>query len=159
MQASQRLAIEIVNDFLQQTPVDLNGMAQAMGLEVLEDRGFSDEISGMIERRSDGKFRIRVNARHHPNRKRFTLAHEIAHYVLHRDLIGTGVTDNALYRSTTLSDSLESQANRYAAGLLMPEGLVRQKRREGMLSYAQMAEVFGVSPDAARIRLRELRVG
>jgi Zn-dependent peptidase ImmA (M78 family) len=34
---------------------------------------------------------------HHPNRQRFTLAHEIAHYVLHRDLVENGIVDDTMY--------------------------------------------------------------
>ena len=32
-------------------------------------------------------------------RQRFTIAHKIAHFILHREAIGDGIVDDALYRS------------------------------------------------------------
>lgn len=153
-----RAPIEIVAPFLERAPVDLGGMAAALGVQVVHDRALAPDISGKIERSGNG-FRIVINGTHGPLRQRFTLAHEIAHYVLHRDLIGDGVTDDAMYRSARLSDEYERQANRYAADLLMPARLVRAAWRDGVRSYADMAERFDVSAEAARIRMRDLRLG
>lgn len=151
------LPVEIVGRFLNSAPVDLDGMARAIGLEVAE-RCFDDpDVAGMIEC-AGRTYRISLNGTDSPRRRRFTLAHEIAHYILHRDLIGDGITDRGLYRSR-LSDAIERQANRYAANLLMPSGLVRAAWREGDCSIAGMAARFHVSEDAARIRLKELGYG
>ncbi|BAE52557.1 ImmA/IrrE family metallo-endopeptidase [Paramagnetospirillum magneticum] len=158
-QAEKRSAIEIVSDFMSSAPVDLDAMARALGLDVTLDAEIPPDVSGKIERVAGGRFRVSINQKHHANRRRFTLAHEIAHYVLHRDLIGTGVTDNAMYRSANLSDEQEVQANRFAAGLLMPADVVRRKWSEGIRSDAEMAKEFRVSPAAARIRIDELRLG
>ncbi|MBF0307061.1 MAG: ImmA/IrrE family metallo-endopeptidase [Alphaproteobacteria bacterium] len=155
---NRQLAIEVVSEFMKSAPVDLNGLVNRLGLEVIFDRGLDNGISGIIERTSRG-FRIRINAKHHPNRQRFTLAHEIAHYVLHRDLIETSVTDTALYRSEALSDDMERQANNFAAGLIMPASLVRGKWEEGLTTEQGMAAAFQVSSEAARIRMKELRLG
>ena len=107
-------------------PVDVRGLATALGLKVVEDR-LSPNVSGKIERDwfADDAFVITVNASHSETRKRFTIAHEIAHFVLHRDQIGDGVTDDGMYRSETLSTSVERQANQYAADILMPWNLVQ----------------------------------
>ena len=151
------LPVEIVSRFLNSAPVDLDGMARALGL-VVEERWFDEaDTAGMIER-AGRTYRISLNHMDSPRRKRFTLAHEIAHYILHRDLIGDGITDRGLYRSR-LSDTIERQANRYAANLLMPSGLVRAAWREGDCSVAGMAARFNVSEEAARIRLSELGYG
>jgi predicted transcriptional regulator len=154
----RKAPIEIVDPFLDRAPVDLDAMARALGMEVRRDRTLPDDVSGKIERSGSG-YRIALNGRHGVRRQRFTLAHEIAHYVLHRDLIGDGVTDSAMYRSAHLSDDVESQANRYAADLLMPAKLVRAAWREGVVSFADMAARFDVSMDAAAIRMRDLRLG
>lgn len=153
-----RTPSEVVNDFLHVAPVDLNGMAGALGLSVVQDRSLPNEISGRIERVGTDGFRITVNGRHPLNRRRFTLAHEIGHYVLHRDLIGDGITDDALYRSA-LNDDFERQANRFAADVLMPARLVREAFRAGIRSFVALAKHFLVSADAARIRMQEMRLG
>jgi hypothetical protein len=82
-------------------PVDLLGMADELGLTVAFSHSLPTGVSGRIYRsgKARGGFAIDVNATESATRQRFTLAHEIAHYVLHRDLIGDSVSDDALYRS------------------------------------------------------------
>jgi predicted transcriptional regulator len=157
--ADQKTPVEIVGSFLDRVPVDLEGMARSLGLGVQRDPDMPSDISGKIEKAGAG-YRITVNGKHPPQRQRFTLAHEIAHYVLHRDLIGDGVIDNAMYRSARLSDEIERQANRYAADLLMPAVAVRRLfRREGVRSLADLSERFDVSREAVNIRLKDLGYG
>lgn len=149
--------VEIVGSFLESAPVDLAGMAQALGLSLQKNFGWSDNTSGSIERMGES-YTIRINGNDSPTRARFTLAHEIAHYILHRDLIGDGITDDALYRSS-LSNYIETQANQYAASLLMPARLMREKWRQGLRAIHEFASAFGVSSKAAEIRMKELRLG
>jgi Zn-dependent peptidase ImmA (M78 family) len=152
------LPVEVVGRFLNKAPVDLLAIAQALGLQV-ETVWFDEDhdAAGKIER-SGQTYTVSINALDNARRQRFTLAHEIAHYVLHRDLIGDGITDRGLYRSR-LSDAIETQANRYAANLLMPAALVRTAWRDGNRSLTGVAELFNVSTEAARIRLQELGLG
>lgn len=154
------LPVEIVGRFLNTAPVDLDGIAHELGIPVDIDIHLLEDVSGKIERAigTPSGCRITINGRDHKNRQRFTLAHEIAHFVLHRDLIGDGVQDDAMYRSRLRSE-LETQANRYAADILMPAKLMREKWRQGMTSFAGMAAAFGVSMDAARIRMEARRLG
>lgn len=147
--------VQIAGRFLDSAPVDLDGMARAMGLRVERSPFLPDDISGKIERAGDG-YRITVNARHSDTRQRFTLAHEIAHYVLHRDLIGDGIVDDGMYRSGLRSD-LETQANRFAADLVMPAPLLwRIFHREAVRDLASLTARFGVSEEAMRIRLKSI---
>lgn len=152
-----RSPTDIVSDFVRYYPVNLEGLAAALGIYIVEDPFLDDSISGKIEKLPDHPiaYKITLNGKHHRNRKRFTLAHEIAHYVLHRDLIGDGITDNAMYRSV-LGDSFERQANRYAANLLMPASLVLGLWNEGHRSPEDLARLLDVSKAAATIRLKEV---
>jgi Zn-dependent peptidase ImmA (M78 family) len=129
-------------------------MAQSLGLIVKETLDWGDDISGSIQKLGH-TFLIKINANHAPTRRRFTLAHEIAHYVLHRDLIGDGITDNALYRSDQ-PGFIETQANSYAANILMPSKLIRSAWEGGLRTKEAIGERFIVSPQAARIRLETL---
>lgn len=148
------LPMEVVARHVDSAPVDLDAMAAELGLTVIRSKSLGGDVSGSIRRSRTG-FIVRVNADHPVTRQRFTLAHEIGHFVLHRDLIGDGITDDALYRST-LGGDIETQANRFAADILMPARLVRQVWREGERSLVGLTERFGVSEDAMRIRLRSL---
>jgi Zn-dependent peptidase ImmA (M78 family) len=155
-QASQPNAtnpMSIAASFFHTAPVDLEKMAGALGLSVNMNAKLPADVSGSIIR-SDRSYRIDVNSTHSFNRKRFTLAHEIAHYLLHRDLIGDGIQDNALYRSR-LSDFIEIQANKLAAQMLMPAPLVRDVYRV-VKSLVGLTAAFQVSEEAMRIRLKEL---
>lgn len=148
------LPVEVVSRFLKSAPVDLDAMASALGLKVGISAFEDPEVAGNIERTGDG-YRISLNAHDPARRQRFTLAHEIGHYILHRDLIGDGITDRGLYRSR-LTTAIERQANRYAANLLMPAQLVFDAWHEGVNSLPALSARFNVSEKAAEIRLDEL---
>jgi Zn-dependent peptidase ImmA (M78 family) len=149
---------EIIRPFLEEVPVRIATMARALGLEV-KSATLRPRISGQIQPTSNSPsgYRIRVNRHEAKTRQRFTIAHEIAHYLLHRDFIGDGIEDTILYRST-LSDPREAEANRMAAQLLMPEpAIISSLRRHGGRAKpnvaAIMAEEFDVSEAAMRIRI------
>lgn len=148
---------DIVDKFKNAAPVDLVGMARALKIGVDLNATFKDpNTSGSIRRLRDGSYLISVNKDHSDNRKRFTLAHEISHFLLHRDIIDQrGLVDDAMYRSGA-SRNEEFQANRLAAELLMPEGLVKSFCKAGLTSPPLIAKVFGASEEAARIRLSQL---
>jgi len=149
---------EIVDSFLREAPIRLSALASALGLRVISaklPKGISGEIRPDPETRSG--FSIRVNMGDPARRQRFTVAHEIGHYLLHRDEIGDGITDDVLYRST-LSDSREAQANRLAADLLMPPQLVshwteKARNLQGDNFVSFLSDKFNVSAAAMKIRL------
>jgi Zn-dependent peptidase ImmA (M78 family) len=117
-------------------------------------------VSGMICRdtstESPGGYRIYVNANDVYTRQRFTIAHEFAHYLLHRDKIGDGITDDAMYRSDKMTTQDEFAANNKAADLLMPRKLVMRSISEGTQSADALAKTFEVSVPAMEVRLRYL---
>lgn len=137
-------------------PVDVEGIATALGINVFRTN-LGPTISGSLMRNHPRKgvsgFSILVNSIDAPTRQRFTIAHELAHYILHRDLIETGVTDDTMYRSAELKDYLETQADKTAADILMPVRLVKNWAvRRNRISL--LAAAFDVSPQSMGIRLR-----
>ena len=160
MNLSEKL--EIVNEFRESVPVDVEGLARALGLVV--HRAFlSDDLSGMLAPMGEGTYRITVNAHHPPTRQRFTIAHELGHFLLHKHLIGSGVDDDGVYRSTSagvykniaIGPKEETEANKVATTILMPYDLIeRFKKDEGVDTPKRLAEAFGVSEHAMSIRLR-----
>lgn len=84
------------------------------------------------------------------------MAHEIAHFALHRDLIESGIIDDTMYRSE-LSDVYEVQANKMAADILMPIRLVKKQRELLGGDVGALARVFQVSQASMKIRLDGLR--
>lgn len=146
----------IVRRHQDSAPVPTVAIAEEMGLKVYRSGGWSDNISGMIRRDAkyggDSGYAIFVNAQHAEVRRRFTIAHEIGHFVLHGTLIGDGVQDDALYRSG-LSGTVEAQANKFAADLLMPWHLVNAAVESGLDDIPSLATKFNVSWSAMAIRI------
>ena len=119
---------------------------------------FSDNrVSGKIEKNDEhggeSGYAIYVNASHPPTRRRFTIAHEIAHFIRHQENIGDGVVEDALYRSAAFTSKMETEANELAADILMPWTLLNAKLQNGMTEIEELARYFEVSEQAMAIRL------
>jgi Zn-dependent peptidase ImmA (M78 family) len=147
-----------IRQIQQDIPVRLSALAEALGVTVKASTlppGISGEIRP--DATQPGHFVIRVNRHDIPERQRFTVAHELGHFLLHRDQIGDGIRDDVLYRSS-LSDRREAEANRIAADILMPDELIgRVLERAELLSVDDipkyLAKQFQVSEAAMKIRL------
>lgn len=63
-------------------PVPVDRVAELLGV-IVKFFPLDKELSGMIFIRNDHPI-IGVNSLHHPNRQRFTIAHELGHFLLHR---------------------------------------------------------------------------
>lgn len=133
---------------LKRIPFDVEGLAASIGVQV-EYLPLAEDISGFLRRR-DGEWLIGVNSLHHRNRQRFTLAHELGHYFLHRDI--GGFEDRALFRREMHLDRRENEANGFAAKLLMPETEFRTFVVSQDASIDLLAHHFGVSSAAAKYR-------
>lgn len=149
--------MKIVQEHQMTIPVNVNAIAQALGLVVIVENGWKDDrLSGKIVRvnkdMASSGYAIYVNGKHSLQRQRFTIAHEIAHFILHKELIGDGISDDALYRSG-LSNAQEFMANKTAADILMPWHFVNRRLKEGIDSVEGMAREFDVSGSAMSIRL------
>lgn len=96
-------------------------------------------------------------------RLRFTCAHELAHWVLHKKLY-SGTGDVAAYNGNVSSDEshgiIERQADTLASALLMPLPQIKKcfyRLRIGRTDeqlIVEMANIFEVSKQAMQIRLK-----
>jgi len=111
----------IILKYQNEFPIKIGAMAKELGI-VVKRATLKPGLSGVI-REVGGTIVAKINRHDSLERQRFTLAHEIAHFLLHRDKIGDGIEDTMLFRSS-LSDSLEAEANRLAADLIMPFSLI-----------------------------------
>ena len=145
-------------------PVPVDRIAKAMGISV-RYAPLEDELSGMAFIK-DGVRVIAVNALHHPNRQRFTIAHELGHHVLHAPMLAAGVhVDKVIMRrdmlSATGTDDNEIEANTFASELLMPRDLIAPVVDQfvDLNDEAQLSAVarrFRVSTAALQFRLVSL---
>lgn len=158
----EKSEMKIVARHLAKAPVDLEAIFAELGIGY-EERWMDDGASGSITRNGDG-FIVAVNALESKNRQRFTAAHELAHYLLHRDLLGDGKRMNRhvdnLYGDErpdclVFKRSHEIEANRIAAQIVMPKKLLEQEHASNPDAGA-LANKFGVSKAAMDIRLKTL---
>ncbi|WP_392338757.1 ImmA/IrrE family metallo-endopeptidase [Loktanella salsilacus] len=115
-----------------------------------------DGIDAYIKELSPGRYEIGVNSKHSQTRQKFSMAHEYAHYRLHKDnLAELAEGERILHRSDDWN-TIEQQANSFAAEILMPEDQFREEIRRTGGSISELAEKFGVSPLALRYRAKNL---
>lgn len=155
---------DIVRKYGNTLPVPIISVANDQGIDVYETDEFKDDESGSIQKEGE-KFVIYVNSKHSPARKRFTIAHEIGHFLLHSDKLETKehidqVRRPVLMRSKTSKANkeelnMERDADEAAASILMPEAEFKKIWTESK-TVAEIAEIFNVSESAATVRAGKL---
>jgi predicted transcriptional regulator len=154
---------------IQAAPVDVEQVASALRLRVVhEDLG--EDVSGLLVSRGRSAG-IAVKRGDAPVRRRFTIAHEIGHFVLghhiqRNEMVHADQHHQVIYRSQSASqglDPLEVQANQFAASLLMPAKIIREevaslRKPLQEADVKALAQRFRVSEQAMTIRLTTLNL-
>ena len=109
------------------------------------------EIDGIIKW-DHGNAKILINDSYNPTRKTFTLAHELGHFLLHPEVDKLRI-DKFNYRDDTQESRQETEANYFAASLLMPKDEF-VKVVSVVEDISAVAKYFGVSEIAVKNRLR-----
>lgn len=150
-----------IQDHQLDATVPIGALAASFGIRI-KVSNLGPGNSGQIS--CDGNdYLIKVNRFEAKERQRYTIAHEIAHFLLHRDIIDSspdGIVDNVLYRSGA-SKQIEYEANRLASDILMPQSSIEQKLRElggrvSEMAIEVMARDFKVSRAAMEVRLQNV---
>jgi len=141
---------------------EVEDMTVAPGLE--DER--STNVSGLL---LTGPGEIWVNAaeaRKWAGRKRFTICHELGHYVIHQDEVEATVFCRRVEvveldseedgPSVGLGTELEREADAFAAAMLMPASLISERRVALGDDVAALCLEFGASEKAMRYRLEAL---
>lgn len=132
-------------------PVSVEKVAEKVGFKIIPFE-FHDELSGVLKK---DKAVIGVNKKHHPLRQRFSIAHELGHYLLgHEELNDESFVDERFDKPIPR----EKEANIFAAALLMPKKSVTDSVKKHGLDIKKMAKLFQVSEQAMTIRLLELNL-
>ena len=134
-------------------PVAIVGLCKQFGVTATKDDDMERSVCGLIRKNKGGSFHILYNGRDSITRQRFTVAHELAHFLLHKHDLGDEYPENVFFRGG-LSNKKEIEANRLAAKILMPgDAIDRYTLGRKSLSLHDMAATFGVSPQAMAIRM------
>ena len=128
----------------------------------LQESDLKEDVSGLFILKN-GIANILYNKSQSHHRQRFTIAHEIGHFILHKLPLSMNKKDFKLYRnleSSTGEVKKEREANAFAANLLMPEQFISNEinnapdNTKNAIEY--LANVFKVSEQAMTFRLANL---
>lgn len=156
----------IANGKLTQAPVKLEDITKDLSV-VIREYDFNEDVSGVLVVDEDGTGRIGYNPKESPNRIRFSIAHELGHYVLHSNKTKGVFMDKLMFRKNIKlynrrEEQIEIEANYFAANLLMPKQMVIDAVNK--LDYLdddddnikKLADLFQVSVSAMTYRLINL---
>lgn len=146
----EEIALDILSSSKQLTiPINLDEISKLLELDVIYFP-FPDEISGLLKKEVGV---IGINENQHSNRQRFTLAHEIGHYILgHKIISNEDMVDDTL---TDTSQTPEREANYFASAILMPRIKLKEEYKKTP-SVKELSKLFEVSEQAMTIRVLEL---
>jgi Zn-dependent peptidase ImmA (M78 family) len=115
--------------------------------------------AGSIQIRDEHDFEIFIAEHTGPLRDRFTIAHELGHYVLHYVLpLRQKKPTGPIQATRSGSGRVEWEANWFAAALLMPEKSFKKAFSAEEGDLIAVADKFGVSERAAEIRALVLKL-
>ncbi len=127
-------------------PIPIEKVAELFSIKVIPYPNFPDNISGTITKKGDLLI-IGVNSNHAVVRQRFTIAHELGHFLLGHEL-GEKIIDDVFDKPT----DKEKEANNFAAEILMPKNLLAQDILK-KIKIPELAKKYMVSEQAMSIRL------
>lgn len=142
----------LINNDMLKVPVDVLKLARLNNIKVYQgDLNLDKKISGVIRYDKAIKaFEILVNKNDPPVRQRFTIAHELGHFFLHKDILeNEKIHIDTMYR---MPEDKEKEVDYFAGALLMNKILL-EKMYEKNTSITQLAEIFKVSVSAMTVRL------
>lgn len=142
---------------VEKAPVPVEKVAELFAIKIIP-YDFPESFSGLIKE-VNGQMVIGVNKKHHPNRQRFTISHEMAHYLLgHSVDHSIGLTNDVFVNNqSVLEVNKEREANVFAGELLMPTVILTTdvKKLKGKTKIPDLAKMYEVSEQAMSIRLLE----
>ena len=152
----EALAQTILDDTFQgnkKLPIDIREVVKKQGLQIVVGAFDNSDIIGSYDRATKT---IQISENENYQRTSFTIAHEIGHFLLHAHK-----DKEVFYRADAnlqeQDKDEETEANWFAASLLMPKDQVKRFRM-WLSTIDKLADIFGVSKIAMNYRLKNLRI-
>lgn len=159
-----------IKQYLSNAPVNVEAIIRCWGIELDKNAELPEGFAGEIRKKQDGGYKISVNKKDHYYRQRFTMAHELGHFMYHTIKMGDlGTMDSVKYKSldnSNIGDQEEIEANKFGASILMPEDLIIKHALEKKViidneinedGLKEIAKIFGVSYQAMEFRIKTLK--
>lgn len=138
-------------------PTDVDKIVQFMGGEI-KDNPNPWDIEAQVTK-TGNSFQILLTNDTSRRRKKFSIAHELGHIILHSGFLNPDIWKQVpegvnFYRIGT--GKIEYEANDFAAALLMPQDVFREEAAKclinGYYNIEFLAQKFDVSIEAVKVR-------
>ena len=142
MSPAAQLASLLAQQFVKTSPVDLTQLCEDLGLRIQEvsARGFDGALV-RSKGRQKGIVAVKTSIRE-ASRKRFTIAHEIGHFVLpHHRLLKNVCEEKKIDSFDSKLNRPEVEANEFASELLLPSVILRKRFNLAEFSLSRISEV------------------
>ncbi len=141
---------------IESVPVPIEKILETFNIQIA--KAPSKEFSGILIRKSEGAM-VGINSSEPKTRQRFSLGHELGHFLLHesKDTFVDHRNTNSATRTTR-----EQEADMFAAALLMPRNLLKKDIKEipgGTFTEEKvklLADKYDVSEPAMKFRILNL---
>ena len=155
----------LINNNLYTAGFDIKELANSLKIQLIAEN-MSADVAGFFVMKNNIPV-ISYNKKANARRTRFTIAHEIGHFLLHSKTqpIFIDKTPTTVYFRNSVSTTgeilKEREANAFAAALLMPQALIAQEighisGRDVEQVITELARKFDVSDQAMSFRLSNL---
>jgi Zn-dependent peptidase ImmA (M78 family) len=165
----EKIAADILGDVtIESLPIKVDRIAKDRGLSI-KPSDLGDDVSGVLVI-SESTSAIGYNHKESGVRQRFTIAHELGHYELHKHQMNLFIDKKeytVLFRDANSKEGkykFEREANAFAAALLMPEKLVLDAINKYHFHITEdtevkkLAKMFDVSMAAMTLRILNLNL-
>jgi Zn-dependent peptidase ImmA (M78 family) len=143
-------------------PIPVEDIAKDLDIKI--SYAPSEEYSGILIRKEDGGTLMGINSLENPSRMRFTIAHELGHFLLEKTSVSIDYRSNHPNETKTQQ---EKKADFFAANLLMPENFLREDFKTALQNRPnvfleedlnKLATRYEVSKEAMKYRLMNLKL-
>lgn len=162
----KKKAMELLNLCnINEAPISVEKCARELKA-IIRFEPLEGNVSGLIHLNTSGNPIIGINSFHPETRKRFSIAHELGHLVLHSKF------ENDLYiddeklsyvafrdeKSSEGTDVKEIEANLFAAELLMPEEFLVEDFIKAVKEYSDAEDAIGVLAERYQVSIQALTI-
>jgi len=158
----QQQAVRILEQYqIIKLPIDPKEIAQKANIYISAKNDCEEGVSGMLIHKDNKFFIFYSTYLGNQGFENFSIAHELGHYYLegHPDQIFRYSNTHSSAANFTSDNEIEREADIFAASLLMPENIFKDRLAEfekGMTCVEEMAKLCNTSLTATAIRYAEL---
>lgn len=158
----QKAMLQLKKLGIEKIPVPIEDVAKMLNVSI--GTAPNSDLSGILIRKKNSGL-IGVNSDDTYPRQRFTIAHELAHFLLEKKDTFVDTKKEIFYRDSVHIGENEKIANKFAAAILMPKNSLKRdfiKLFQGKLfqdkDLEYLAERYLVSKEAMKYRLAHLNL-